>query len=268
MEYRSISTAGKLTRVLLGVWSALVLLFLIAPILVIVPLSFNAGDELSFPLAGFSLRWFEDFFGSDTWRNALINSLSIGLGATIISVVLGTTASLGLNKLGLRSRQPIQAIVLAPLVVPTVIVGVGIYFVFSELGLTGTYLGLVMAHATLAVPFQVVTTSAALANLDARQIWAAASMGAGPVRTFFAVTLPIAAPGIASGALFSFSTSLDEIVVTLFLGGPGQRTLPREMFTQAREYLTPTIAAAATVMIVFSIALLLGFLLLRNREAT
>jgi putative spermidine/putrescine transport system permease protein len=253
-------------RWLLTLWSAAVLLFLIAPILVIVPLAFNSGDELNFPMEGLSWRWFVDFFWSDAWSSAFENSLIVGSAATAISVLLGTAASLGLGKAGLRFRQPIQAIILAPLVVPTVIVGVGMYFVFSTLNLTETYTGLILAHATLAVPFQVVTTSAALANLDERQLWAAASMGAGPVRSFFAVTLPIALPGILSGALFSFATSLDEIVVTLFLSGPGQRTLPREMFTAAKEFLTPTIAAAATVMIALSIALLVCSLLLRGRE--
>jgi putative spermidine/putrescine transport system permease protein len=251
---------------LLAIWSAAVLLFLLSPIFVIVPLAFNSGDDLSFPMSGWSLRWFADFFGSEAWSNAFENSLLIGSGATAISVLLGTAASLGLGKSGLRFRQPIQAFVLAPLVVPTVIVGVGMYFVFSALNLTATYAGLILAHATLAVPFQVVTTSAALANLDERQLWAAASMGAGPVQSFFAVTLPIALPGILSGALFSFATSLDEIVVTLFLSGPGQRTLPREMFTAAKEFLTPTIAAAATIMIALSTALLVCFLLLRGRE--
>jgi putative spermidine/putrescine transport system permease protein len=251
---------------LLVIWSAAVLLFLLSPILVIVPLAFNSGDDLNFPMSGWSLRWFADFFGSEAWRSAFENSLLIGSGATAICVVLGTAASLGLGKSGLRFRQPIQAIVLAPLVVPTVIVGVGMYFVFSALNLTATYTGLILAHATLAAPFQVVTTSAALANLDERQLWAAASMGAGPVQSFFAVTLPIALPGILSGALFSFATSLDEIVVTLFLSGPGQRTLPREMFTAAKEFLTPTIAAAATIMIALSMALLVCFLLLRGRE--
>lgn len=123
-----------------------------------------------------------------------------------------------------------------------------------------------MAHATLAVPFQVVATSAALATLEVRQLWAAASLGAGSIRSFISVTLPTALPGILSGALFSFATSLDEIVVTLFLSGPGQRTLPREIFTSAREFLTPTIAAAATVMIALSTALLFGSLLLSPRS--
>lgn len=261
------SMAARIGNWLLAGWSALVLIYLVAPILVIVPLAFNAGNELRFPLAGLSLRWFADFFGSDVWRGALINSLIVGTGATVISVVLGTAAALGLRTSRGRVGGLIRAVVLAPLVVPTVFVGVGMYFIFSTLGLNGTYTGLILAHATLALPFQLVTTSAALAALDERQLWAAASAGASPLRSFFAITLPVALPGILSGALFSFATSLDEIVVTLFLAGPGQRTLPREMFTSAREFLTPTIAAAATVMIAFSITLLAAFIALRGRDA-
>jgi putative spermidine/putrescine transport system permease protein len=252
-------------------WAALTLMallmfvFLLAPILVIVPLAFNAGNELSFPLTGFSFRWFEEFFSSQSWVGALENSLAIGAGTTVVSVVIGTAASLGFWGLRGPMRSIVRLTVLAPLVVPTVIVGAGMYFVFSSLGLTETYLGLVLAHATLALPFQFVTTTAALANLDQRQLWAAASMGAGPMRRFASVTLPIALPGILTGALFSFATSFDEIVVTLFLSGPGQRTLPREMFTAAKEFLTPTIAAAATLMIGVSIIFLVVFLTLRSR---
>ena len=142
------------------------------------------------------------------------------------------------------------------MIAPVVIVGVGMYFVFSMTRLTATYPGLVLAHTALATPFVVVTVSAALTSFDRRLLWAAASMGATPLLAFRRVTLPAIGPGIASGALCAFATSLDEVVVTVFLAGPGQRTLPREMFTVARDTMTPTIAAAATVLIVASVFLL------------
>ena len=265
------TTSGKTTATarlgsaLLALAAALALAFLMLPILVIVPLSFNAGRYLGFPLEGLSLRWYADFFGSPVWRGALGNSLVIALATTALATVLGTAAALGLARPGLPGRRLMQGLVLAPLIAPAVIVGVGMYFVFSTLQLTHTLPGLVLAHTALAVPFVVVTVGAAHAGLDARLLRAAASMGAPPWLAFRKITLPLIAPGVASGALFAFTTSLDEIVVTLFLAGPGQRTLPREMFSAAREALTPTIAAAATVLIAFSSALLAAFLFFRRR---
>ncbi|MER9614328.1 ABC transporter permease subunit [Mesorhizobium sp. M0207] len=167
-------------------------------------------------------------------------------------------AALGLAAPNLPGRRTISALLLVPMIAPVVIVGVGMYFVFSMAGLTATLPGLILGHTSLAVPFVVVTVSAVLTGLDRRLLWAAASMGAPSFLTFRKVTLPVILPGIASGALFAFATSLDEVVVTMFLAGPGQRTLPREMFTIARDTLTPTIAAAATVLIAASIVLLIA----------
>jgi len=250
---------------LLTIVSGLTLCFLILPILVIVPLSFNDSRYLALPFVGFTWRWYEDFFSSPTWREALINSLTIALATMILSTVLGTAAAIGLANSKVKGRKIIETLLLAPLIAPAVIVGVGIYFVFSLLDLTQTTFGLVLAHTALAAPFVVVTVGAAMTALDRRLLWAAASLGAKPGHAFRKITLPIIAPGIASGALFAFTTSLDEIVVTLFLAGPGQRTLPREMFSAARDTITPTLAAAATTMIVFSTVLLVISLIVRGR---
>jgi putative spermidine/putrescine transport system permease protein len=252
-------------KLLLGVASSLILGFLILPILVIVPLSFNSSRYLALPFEGFTWRWYEDFFSSPTWREALINSVSIALATMVLSTVLGTAAAIGLANGKVKGRKVIETLLLAPLIAPAVIVGVGIYFVFSLLGLTQSMLGLVLAHTALAAPFVVVTVGAAMTALDKRLLWAAASLGAKPGHTFRKITLPIIAPGIFSGALFAFTTSLDEIVITLFLAGPGQRTLPREMFSAARDTITPTLAAAATTMIVFSTFLLVASLLVKGR---
>lgn len=245
----------------LGVWllkvvSILVLMFLMAPLVIIVAFSFNRAGDFVFPIRALSLRWYIEFFSTPSWTNALFNSLFIATAATLLSTVLGTLAALGLATPGLPGRRLISALILIPMIAPVVIIGVGIYFFFSVAGLTSTYLGLVLAHTALAVPFVVITVSAVLTTLDRRLLWAAASMGATPSHAFRKVTLPAILPGIASGALFAFATSLDEVVVTLFLAGPGQRTLPREMFTIARDTLQPTIAAAATVLIAASIVLL------------
>lgn len=246
--------------------AALILIFLMAPLVIIVIFSFKDSGDFTFPIHGWSLRWYRDFFTSPAWTGAMINSLVIAVATTLLATPLGTMAALGLASPGLPGKRLIESLLLVPMIAPVVIVGVGMYFVFSMTGLTATYPGLVMAHTALATPFVVVTVSAALASLDRRLLWAAASMGAAPLVAFRRVTLPAIGSGIASGALFAFATSLDEVVVTVFLAGPGQRTLPREMFTAARDTMTPTIAAAATVLIAASIFLLAVSALVSRRR--
>jgi putative spermidine/putrescine transport system permease protein len=240
-------------RVLCG----LILLFLIMPIIVIIPLSFNSDSFLMYPMSGFSLRWYDEFFGSDVWRTALKNSMIISPLATVLAVVLGTLASIGLVRANFPGKALVVSILIAPMVVPVVIVGVAVYLFFSPLGLTGSYTGLVLAHAVLGVPFVVITVTATLQGFDYNLVRAAASLGANSVTTFFKVTLPLVAPGVVSGALFAFATSFDEVVVTLFLASPEQSTLPRQMFSGIRDNISPTIAAVATVLIVLATLMLL-----------
>lgn len=244
---------------------ALVLLFLVLPVLVIVPLSFNSGTFLVYPLQGFSLRWYEEFFASAEWMRSLKNSLLIAPAATILALTLGTLASIGLNRGEFRGKALVMSILISPMVVPVVIVGVASYLFFAPLGLSNGYLSLVLTHAVLGVPFVIITVSATLEGFNHNLARAAASLGAAPLTVFRRVTLPLIAPGMISGALFAFATSFDEVVVTLFLAGPEQVTLPRQMFSGIRENLSPTIAAAATLLIVFSTLLLLTLEWLRGR---
>nr|WP_050590139.1 ABC transporter permease [Pseudomonas sp. URMO17WK12:I12] len=235
----------------------LVLAFLLLPILIVLPLSFSDSRYMSLPLGHFTLRWYEDFFSSSQWLSALFNSFAVALASTALAVILGGLAALGLRHPAMPGKRFIEVLLIAPMIVPAVIVGVGMYFVFSNAGLTRTYLGLILAHTTLAVPFVVVNVGSALGGLNQRLLWAAASMGATPWTTLRKVTLPLISPGLVSGGLFAFATSLDEVVVTLFLAGPDQRTLPREMFTTAREALSPVLLSAATIMVLFATLLLL-----------
>lgn len=243
----------------------LVFVFLLGPILAIVPLSVNDSNFLTYPLTGFSTRWYAEFFTSEKWTRALMNTAIIGVAATVLATTLGTLASFGLARARFPGRGLVMALVMSPMIVPVVIIGVGFYLFFAPLGLTQSYLGLIMAHTALAAPFVVVTVSATLAGLDPSLARAAASLGAAPLTTFFRVTLPVIMPGMASGALFAFAASLDEVVVVLMVAGPEQRTLPREMFSGIRENISPTITAAATVMIVAAVALLVALELLRRR---
>ncbi|WP_029009907.1 ABC transporter permease [Azospirillum halopraeferens] len=260
-------TAGqRIARAVTVTAAALVLVFLMAPILAIMPLSFSSGSYLTYPLPGLSLRWYEDFLGSERWMRSLWNSMVIGVAATVLSMVLGTLAALGLAQWKSRLKPLVLAVVLSPMVVPVVITAVGVYFFFAPLGLTGNFAGLILAHTALATPFVVITVSATLQGFDTNLSRAAASLGAPPLLAFRRVTLPLIAPGMASGALFAFATSFDEVVVVLFMAGPEQRTLPREMFSGIRENISPTITAAAVLLTLFSVLLLATLEWLRRRS--
>lgn len=259
--------AERVTRIGLIALTGAVLLFLVAPILTIVPLSFSSGSFFYYPLPGFSLRWYQDFFSSTFWLSSLQNSLIIGTSATLLATVLGTMAALGIW----RARFPAQALVLAmlisPMVVPVVIIAVGVYFAFAPLGLTDGYLGLILAHTTLGVPFVVITVLATLSAFDRTLLRAAESLGASQIATFRRVMLPLILPGVASGAVFAFAASFDEVVVVLLMAGPAQRTLPRQMFAGINDNISLTIAAAATMLIAISLALMIVVGALQRRSA-
>jgi putative spermidine/putrescine transport system permease protein len=243
------------------------------PILVIVPLSFNATNfftftpgMLSLNPAGFSTRHYKDFFTNPDWQTALRNSLTIAPMATLISVTLGTLAAIGLSQPHVPFRGAIMAILISPMIVPLVISAAGMYFFYSRLGLQGTYWGVVLAHAALGIPFVIITVTATLIGFDQSLVRAAANLGAGPVRTFFKVQMPLILPGVISGALFAFITSFDEVVVVLFVGSAEQKTLTWQMFTGLREQISPTILAVATVLVAISVALLATLEILRRRS--
>jgi len=245
---------------------AFVLLFLISPILVIVPLSFNAEAYFTYPMPGLSLRWYVDFFTSVRWQTALQNSIIIAFSVTVISTFLGTLAALGLSRARFPARAAVMALLISPLVVPVVITAVGMYFFYALIGLTNSYIGIILAHTALATPFVVITVTATLTGFDNTLIRAGASLGADPVRVFLIVILPLILPGIISGALFAFITSWDEVVVLLFIASPEQRTLPKQMFSGIREQISPTITAVATLLILFSIIMLTTVEMLRRRS--
>jgi putative spermidine/putrescine transport system permease protein len=250
----------------LAVLTALVLLFLVAPILIIVPLSFSSGSFLYYPLPGVSLRWYQDFFSSTFWLPSVWNSLIVGISTTMLATLLGTLAALGLWRTSFAGQRLILALIIAPMVVPVVIVAVGVYFAFAPVGLTDGYGGLILAHTTLAAPFVVVTVLATLSGFDRTLLRAAASLGARPLTTFRRVTLPLILPGVASGAVFAFATSFDEVVVALLIAGPGQRTLPRQMFAGINDNISLTITAAATMLIVISLTFMAFVTWLQRRS--
>ena len=246
--------------------------FLVAPILVIVPLSFNAepyftftDGMLRFDPAAYSLRWYREIVENEVWTRALINSLLIGSAATVLATVLGTTAALGLASRAMPARRAVMGLLLSPMVTPLIISAAGMFFFYSTFGLSQTHLGLILAHAALGTPFVVITVTATLSSFDTNLTRAAASLGAGPLLTFRRVQLPLIAPGVLSGALFAFAVSFDEVVVVLFMGGEDQRTIPRQMWAGIREQISPAILAVATFLIVFAVMLLVAVEWLRRR---
>jgi putative spermidine/putrescine transport system permease protein len=252
---------------------AAIFFFLIFPILTVIPLSFNSQDFFTFTPEmltlqpeGFSTKHYQDFFTNQDWQSALWNSVRIAPVATLISVVLGTVAAIGLSQPHVPFRGTIMAILISPMIVPLIISAAGMYFFYSRIGLQGTYLGVVLAHAALGIPFVIITVTATLVGFDQSLIRASANMGAGPVRTFFKVQMPLILPGVISGALFAFITSFDEVVVVLFVGSAGQKTLPWQMFTGLREQISPTILAVATILVGISVLLLTTLELLRRRS--
>jgi putative spermidine/putrescine transport system permease protein len=262
-----VGVGGKTWHYAFRTFCAAIFIFLLAPIFVVVPLAFNAEPYFVYPIKSFSLRWFHDFFTSELWFIAIKNSIVIGVSATVIATVLGTIAAIGLSRRRLPYKGLIMAILVSPMIVPVVITAVGTYFFYSTLGIANSLLGIVLAHAALGVPFVVITVTATLVGFDQTLIRAARGMGASPLHSFRQVTLPLVWPGIFSGALFAFTTSFDEVVVVLFLGGVEQRTVPRQMWTGLREQLSPTILAVATLLIALSVLLLVTLELLRRRNA-
>ena len=252
-------------------YGALVIIFLMAPLVVILPLAFTSSAFLTYPIPSFSMRWFDELMTNAVWKRSIVNSLIIASSTTVLATILGTLASMGL-----RNRPPfggaLRTIFLLPMVVPAVVMGVGMQVLFVRLGLINSYLGVIFAHTVLAIPFVLISVSASLAGVDPRVERAAQSLGASPVRTFSRVTLPLMMPGVLSGAALAFALSLDEVVLTLFVAGPNQRTLARQMFSTLRENISPAIASAAFIIIVGT--LIMTFVLyfvtrqIRGRKAT
>lgn len=263
---------------------ALIFIFLITPIIVVMPLSFNAENFFTFTPEmlrldpdGYSLKHYQDFFTNNEWQRSLKNSLIIAPFATFISVSLGTLAAIGLSQSHVPFKGTIMAILISPMIVPLIISATGMFFFYSTLGnwLESTlgldknfvgYVKVILAHAVLGIPFVIITVTATLVGFDNSLTRAAANMGANPVTTFFRVQMPLILPGVISGGLFAFITSFDEVVVVLFVGSAGQKTLPWQMFTGLREQISPTILAVATLLVGISIILLTVVELLRRRS--
>lgn len=240
-------------KVVLTVVSVLVLAWLILPTLILVPISFSETASFNFPAKGFSWRWYENFFTDASWMSSLLLSVQVGLLSTITATVTGTIAAFGLSKMRVRGRALFEGYLLTPMMIPGIVLAVGLYAVFLQYGLLGTLPGFVLAHSVLALPFVIVNVLTSLEGFDSRLELAAASLGASRTRTFFAIVLPLIAPGVGAGALFAFVTSFDEVIVSLFIQSPGLQTLPVKVFRSVTQDTDPTVAAVSVIVTVFSI---------------
>ena len=264
---------GKISHYSFLIFCACVFLFLIAPILVIIPLSFNAEPYFTFTEGmmaldkeAYSVRWYKDIATNPQWIFSAKNSIFVATFSTLIATVLGTLAALGLSQSHMPYRPLVMGILISPMIVPLIISAAGMFFFYSKIGLSQTMPGLILAHAVLGTPFVVITVTATLAGFDHSLTKAAQSLGSGTSRTFFKIQMPLILPGVVSGALFAFITSFDEVVVVFFLAGFEQRTIPRQMWAGIREQISPTILAVATILVCVSILLLTTVELLRRRN--
>ncbi|MBS7543841.1 ABC transporter permease [Ancylobacter oerskovii] len=257
----------KHTRLILGLVCLLVAVWLVAPTLVVIPMSFNANKSLAFPPVGFSWQWYENFLTNPDWSSSFFNSLKVATLVAVLATVLGTLAAFGLDRMRSATASGIlRMLLITPMVVPGVVLAIGIYAVYLDAHLVGTLGGFVLAHTILAIPFVIIAVSANLEVFDKRLETAAASCGAGRLTAFRTVTLPLILPGILSGLLFAFVTSFDEIIVALFISNPYLKTLPVQIFTSITRDADPTVAAVGTVLFLATSLVIAGGLLLGNRR--
>ena len=279
-----LSSSQVLWHYVFRIVCGIIFIFLIMPILVVMPLSFNSQDfftftpeMLKFEPEGYSLKHYRDFFTNNEWQRSFKNSLLIAPVATVVSVSLGTLAAIGLSQSHVPFKRAIMAILISPMIVPLIISATGMFFFYSHvgnfledrIGLDKNFVGyvkVILAHSVLGIPFVIITVTATLVGFDSSLTRAAANMGANPVKTFFKIQMPLILPGVISGGLFAFITSFDEVVVVMFVGSTNQKTLPWQMFTGLREQISPTILAVATILVAISIALLITLEMLRRRS--
>ena len=267
------SRLERIWRITYLVICALIFAFLIAPIIVIIPLSFNATPYFTFTRemltldpAGWSLRWYDALLSSSEWMNSIRNSFFIASVSAVLATTLGTLAALGLSRREMPARAAITAFLISPMIVPLIITAAALFSFYARINLSQTFFSIIMSHVVLGAPFVVITVTAAMSGFDNQLIRASQSLGANQVTTFFRIILPLLLPGIIAGGLFAFITSLDEVVVVLFLAGPEQTPMTVRMFSGLREEISPTILALATILVALSILLLSAMEMLRRRS--
>lgn len=243
---------------LLRTFVIIILSLMILPVLIIIPLSFSSSMAFEFPPPSYSLKWYENFLGNDQWTDGFMRSIVVAALTSIISMIIGTMASLAIDRLQFPGKKIFMNLMIAPMVIPLVIVGIAMYHSFSLYKMTNTLTALILAHSIIAIPIVVVTVSAKLKGIDRNLELAAMSLGSNPIGVFFKITLPLIRTSVVAGALFAFITSLDEVVVSIFVSGATTKTLPVVMLENMRTQVDPTIAAVSTILIVSTLIVMIA----------
>lgn len=252
------------SSIIIWVIAGLIIAFLIFPVIVIIPMAFSSANYLTFPPPGFSTQWWREFFSRPDWTTATINSFKVAILCTIISTILGTAASFTLVRKKFRGKNLVYTVLLSPMIIPSIIWAVSVYFFFAPMHLVGSWVAIALNHVVAAMPFVVIVISGNLKSFDINLEHAAATLGAGKLTTFFRITFPLIKPGLLTAALFSFMTSFDELLIALYLSGQTARTLPRRMWDGLRYEINPTIPVASTFLICLTLLILLAIMLSRK----
>lgn len=256
-----------LPKLIFYLFCGLILLFLIAPLFIVVPISFSSARYLEFPPRDFSLQWYRNFFGSGEWTRGAVNSLQIAAMASLLSSLLGIPTAMALTRYRFKGRQALQSLLIAPMITPVIIIAIAVYFFFANLHMIGGVIPLVISHTMLAIPVVLVTVSASLQGLDLSLEQAAMSLGANRWKTFLLVTFPLIRPGVISGALFAFITSFDEVVIAIFVSTYRCLTLPKHMWSAMRQEIDPTIAAASSLLVALSMLIIFLVAFMQKRRS-
>lgn len=257
---------GNLSGILLIGFAVGVLIFLVLPVFIIIPISFSSARYLTFPPPGWSLQWYQQYFSSQDWISATIQSFKVGIGAVVVCLLLGVPLAYVLVRTHFRGKFLVDALVISPMILPAIILAIGDYLLFVRFKLVGSTWALILGHAVIALPFMVVNVRATLKSVDPDLERAASSLGGAPLIVFLTITLPLMMPGVIAGALFAFITSFDEVVIALFVSGPHTQTLPMRMWSGLRYEIEPTIAAISSLLIAFATIILVATQFRRDRN--
>ncbi|MFZ9039942.1 MAG: ABC transporter permease [Gammaproteobacteria bacterium] len=253
-------------RLWLYVVAAIIMLLLVIPTFIVIPMSFSDSQYLEFPPSNWSVRWYDEYFGSSKWMRATVTSFQIGVLTMLVATPLGTAAAYALFVSGHRAARAVFMFLITPMIVPVILIAIGAFYAFGRVGLNNTITGLVLAHTVLAAPLVMIVITASLRTYDLNQELVARSLGASRLKAFFAITLPQIKFSVVTAALLSFLTSFDEVIIAIFVSGGVNATLTKHMFAALRDYIDPTIAAISTIMVLVSSVLLLATQFIGNRE--
>lgn len=246
------------SRIWLYVIAAIIMLLLVIPTLIVIPMSFSDSQYLEFPPETWSMRWYEEYFGSKKWMRATVTSLQVGTLTMLVATPLGTMAAYALFVSGHKAARALFVILITPMIVPVILIAIGAFYAYGKMGLNNSITGLVLAHTALATPLVMIVITAAFRSYDLNQELVARSLGATRLKAFFVITLPQIKFSVITAALLSFLTSFDEVIVSIFVSGGAKATLTKHMFSALRDYIDPTIAAISTIMVLISTLLLLA----------